>query len=320
MSRTVLDVFGRLTAAVVAVGTATCAGAAVIDFEDLTPTSPYAATNYTGPGGGWYWSGPDPNGTEEPDPWGRPQPVKVGTFASGGADFGNRHNLNGGSWSGFAYSSTTDTTTGGHTNQYSAYAGSGAQDSANYGVAYGYLDLGTTLFGNPPFDPSDPTHLQQLPWFEIPDGAVIQDAYVTNTTYAALSMVTGDSFAKKFGGANGNDPDWFKLNAYGTDAAGIPLSSTVELYLADYRFADNGQDYILGDWTLLDLSPLAGATRLYFNLSSSDAGEWGMNTPSYFALDNVRFAMVPEPSTLATLFSGCLFLCGLAILWSRRVR
>jgi hypothetical protein len=34
-----------------------------------------------------------------------------------------------------------------------------------------------------------------------------------------------------------------------------------------------------------------------FNLSSSDMGAWGMNTPGYFVIDTV----VPEPASLMLL-------------------
>jgi hypothetical protein len=281
------------------------AAAAAVDFEDLSPATPY-----TGPGGGYYWNGPAANAHDEPDPWGGPLPVKVGTFQSGNVEFVNRYNMNYSSWSGFAYSNTSDTTTAGHTNQFSAYTGSGYGGSGNYGVAFGYLDV---------LDPSDPTQLQQLPYFELPDYcASIENAYVTNTTYAALSMLHGDSFAKKFGGDSGDDPDWFKLSIYGTDASGIPLLDTVEFYLADYRFTDNSQDYIVDQWTLLDLSPLADAQRLYFNPSSSDVGDWGMNTPGYFAIDNISFTAVPEPSTLAMFTGGGLIVGALSFLRRRK--
>jgi len=280
----------------------TSRGEIVVDFEDLTPT-----TLYTGPGGGYYWKGPASNAHDEPDPWGGTQ--RVGTFQSRGVAFVNRYNATYDSWSGFAYSNTTDTTTAGYTNQFSAYAGSGrGPGNDNYGVAFGYLDS---------LNPNDADQLQKLPWIELPVGYYVQSAYVTNTTYAALSMLNGDSFAKKFGGPSGNDPDWFKLSVYGTDASGTPLGNSVELYLADYRFSNNAQDYIVSEWTLLDLSPLSGARRLYFNLSSSDVGLWGMNTPGYFAIDNLTLSEVPEPSafvllcgagiTLAVLVTGRAF-------------
>lgn len=297
----VTDTLRWLLVASVVLYAAPTATATVVDFEDLGPGS----NAYTGTGGGYYWNGPDPNGTEEPDPWGGSLPVKVGTFQSGGIHFANRYNTNYGSWGGFAYSNTTDTTTAGYTNQFSAYAGSGyGPGSDNYGVGFGYVDN---------LNSSSASELQQLPCFELPTDACIQSAMVTNTTYAALSMLQGDGFAKKFGGTSGNDPDWFKLTVYGTDATGNVLSSDVNLYLADYRGAS---DYIVDQWTLLDLSPLADAHRLYFNLTSSDVGDYGMNTPGYFAIDNISVTTVPEPSVLALL-------CGAGIvgaIWTHRRR
>ena len=70
------------------------------------------------------------------------------------------------------------------------------------------------------------------------DGRRFESLMVTNTTYAALSMRDGDSFAKKFGGPSGNDPDYFRLTITGKDSGGSTIGS-VEFYLADYRFADS---------------------------------------------------------------------------------
>ena len=109
---------------------------------------------------------------------------------------------------------------------------------------------------------------------------------ITNTTYAALSMVHGDDFAKKFGGETGDDPDFFLLTIEGVDAADSSVG-TVEFYLADFRFADNSKDYIVEDWTTVDLSAISAAVELKFSLTSSDVGSFGMNTPTYFAADNV---------------------------------
>jgi hypothetical protein len=86
----------------------------------------------------------------------------------------------------------------------------------------------------------------------------------------------------------------------------------VEFYLADFRFADNSQDYILDSWGFVDLSALGTVDFLEFDLSSSDNGAFGMNTPGYFALDN--FGAIPEPATLGLLLSGLL------LVWKFRIR
>jgi hypothetical protein len=57
-------------------------------------------------------------------------------------------------------------------------------------------------------------------------------------------------------------------------------------------------DYIVSQWTTVDLLALGNASRLTFNLDSSDNGPFGMNTPAYFALDNLSMTPTPEPSAL----------------------
>ncbi len=226
-----------------------------------------------------YWNGAPNNGTN--------------TFVSQGFTFYNNFDNSWGVdvWSGFAYSNKTDTTTPGYTNQYSAAAGSGAGGSANYAVSF------VDAWGSPPR-------------IDVPAGVSLVSAAVTNTTYAYLSMRDGDSFAKKFGGSSGDDPDWFKLTIVGKDLA-ENLIASVEFYLADFRFSDNALDYILNTWAAVDLSPIASARILEFALDSSDVGAWGMNTPAYFALDNIVFEttgggsqVVPEPGSAVLLLGG----------------
>lgn len=212
-------------------------------------------------------------------------------FVSRGTAFSNQYTDWGGgweSWTGFAYSNKSDTTTPGYGNQFSAITGSGIGGGGIYGVSY----VG---------GPGDATVL-------LPAGFTPLGVFVTNTTYAYWSMRTGDLFAKKFGGSDGNDADWFKLTAFGY--SGAQPTGWAEIYLADYRFADNSQDYILSQWTWFDLSPLGSADRIVFQLESSDVGPWGMNTPAYFALDDLKLASVPvpEPATMA--------LCALSLGWA----
>ncbi|KAB2319735.1 DUF4465 domain-containing protein [Betaproteobacteria bacterium SCN1] len=219
-------------------------------------------------------------------------PMATTTFTSGGATYNHTFTDwgNGCCSANWVYSNRTDTTTAGADNQFSSYAGSGAQGSSNYGLAF----VDSYSGANPTVSFAGPV--------------TVSGAYFTNTTYAALSMLEGDQFAiYPFGGSDGDRPDWFKLTIEGWDA-GNALTGSVDFYLADYRFADNSLDYIVDEWTWVDLSSLGAVSSLSFSLNSSDVGQFGMNTPAYFAMDNLAVAAVPEPSQVA------MFLAGLGVL------
>jgi hypothetical protein len=210
-----------------------------------------------------------------------------GGFQSGPVTFQNTNIPAWLYWYGFGASTVTDNLTPGFDNQYSAIPGSGAGGSASYG-----------LFFDDSFE--DP-HLV------LPQTDVVAGAYFTNTTYAALSMRDGDDFAKKFGGASGDDPDYFILTISGYDASGA-LQGSLDFSLADFTFADNSLDYIVDTWTWVDLSSLGAVKELGFELSSSDAAGGFINTPGYFAIDGLQ--VVPEPGTALLLSIG---LAGLAL-------
>jgi hypothetical protein len=59
--------------------------------------------------------------------------------------------------------------------------------------------------------------------------------------------------------------------------------------LADFRDADTAKHVILNTWKTVFLDGWL-ADSVQFSLESSDNGDWGMNTPSYFALDHVVLA------------------------------
>ena len=107
-------------------------------------------------------------------------------------------------------------------------------------------------------------------------------AWVTNTTYDYLAIKDGNDggsgLVAKF-----EDGDWFMLTAVGYTDSGTEVGS-VDFYLADFR---DGKSEIVNTWEWFDWSELADAAYITFELSSTDTGDYGMNTPSYFCLDGV---------------------------------
>ena len=216
-----------------------------------------------------------------------------GGFVIDQVTFNNNYDDDFGSWSGFSISNRTDNATQGFANQYSAITGGGFGGSSNYAVGYYSTYEAIT------------THVR----FEAVTSLAGLGAYFTNTTWAALDMQNSGAFgSKKFGGPTGNDPDWFKLTIQGF--AGLASTGTVEFYLADFRAENNALDYIVTNWRYVDFTPLGSPDRLEMSLSSSDVGAFGMNTPSYFAMDH--FLAVPEPS------SFCIVITGLGLLLRRK--
>ena len=114
----------------------------------------------------------------------------------------------------------------------------------------------------------------------------VRSVYVNNTTYAYYTMLNGSAYSKKFGAG-----DWFKVTFYGVTTDGA-VTAPVDYYLADYR---DGKSVLVKDWSLVDLSSLSASASLkyvYIQMSSSDSGQWGMNTPAYVALD--RLVLTPD--------------------------
>ncbi|MDO9263602.1 MAG: DUF4465 domain-containing protein [Desulfosalsimonadaceae bacterium] len=176
-------------------------------------------------------------------------------FESNGAVFSNSYNADWASWDGFAYANLTDTTSEGYSAQYNAIPGAGAGGSQTYAVAY------CSSFAAAP------------PTITLDSEQVVTGAYFTNSNYAYYSMTKGDDFAKKFAAG-----DWFKLTVTGIGVNGVE-TGRVEFKLAD------GEN-IVNTWTWVDLRALGAVKQLTFALSSTDNGDFGMNTPAYFCMDD----------------------------------
>lgn len=196
---------------------------------------------------------------------GSDQPLGA-SFSNGNALFPNFFDTAyGGFWTGgWAYSNMTDTITPDYNNIFSARPGKGYNGSNNFAIG------------------------QQNSMIKLSGaalGKIVEGFYITNSTYASYSLKDGDFICKKFGGASGKDKDFFKLKIR-KYYAGILTNDSVVFYLADYRSDDSTKDYIVKDWRWVDLTSLGNVDSLTFELISSDNGQFGMNTPAFFCIDN----------------------------------
>jgi hypothetical protein len=232
-----------------------------------------------------------------------------GGFTSGGVRFSNHYEVDPTYgypyWYGWAYSNKTDKTTPDYTNEFSSITGGGYGGSAKYALAYQ-----DQLFAAPPT-------------ITLPRDSTVAGAYFTNTTYDYYTVRDGNAFSRKFGrsvdGAGHtvsetDAPDWFKVTIIGKDSGGVETGS-VDFFLADYQFDNHAQDYVVNNWTWVNLSDLHDNVRtLEFTFSSTDNDDiWGMNTPAFVAMDNLT--IVPEPAAWL-LAAGALIMLWL---WKRRI-
>jgi len=225
----------------------------VITFEDV-------ALDTTG-----YWNGNDLAGTLSSfEFWGTTIYSYTGSYHSGILTCPNVFNEDqtyfSTWWSGMACSSKTDKETIGLANQYSVYANSGASGSKKF-----------ALIGS---DGAQCSFEQSVD---------VKSLMVNNSTYVYWALKDGrDGYGavRKF-----ETGDYFTVTVAGFDSTGVKTSQ-VEFPLADFR---NSKSYICSDWTKISLASLGKVKSLSFKFASSDTGDYGMNTPAYFCIDNIVY-------------------------------
>ncbi|MCD8481692.1 MAG: DUF4465 domain-containing protein [Verrucomicrobia bacterium] len=227
-----------------------------------------------------------------------------GVWESGGAEFPNTFTDLGGGvtfWNGFAISAMTGSVispadlAGRNFLPYQYQVPSGAAFSGSrFGVGY------VSSFGS--------TAITLPVGLDTPLSMAI-----SNSLYTWAAMTYGDPFSRQFGGETGMDPDYFILTIQGLDINDV-LMGSVEVVLADFR--DPANAFIVADWLTVDLSSLgSGIARLDFEFESSDIGMFGVNTPTYFAMDDL--VVIPEPAAALT-YAGLVVLS--VVLLRRRRR
>jgi hypothetical protein len=253
----------------------------VVDFGDLTV-----------PAAG-YFNG-DPGGMPTNESWNVSTPWVSGSVAfsnTAGRDVGayGEWSYNYTYWSGFAYSNVVNTTDGTFLNQYASKPGGGfGRAVTTYAVAYG--DGATVV---------------------LPVPTKVAGFRIANTTYAYGIMAFPDPNNLSTPLASGTG--WFATTA--TGKLGTMTTGSATFYLADLRGAS--PPGILATWAWFDLSSLRTVDRIEFTFDGSDKHPiFGLNTPAYFAMDNLTVAAVPEPSSIALLACGGAVVGAMA--WRRR--
>ena len=190
-------------------------------------------------------------------------------------------------WEGFAYSQHPPTRQ--HRTipiNYSAITGSGTGGSGIYGVAYlGFYGI--------------------VPTITFADEVNLAEMYVTNTTYAFLAMQDGNAPAKKFGGDTGNDPDYYRLTITGKDVDEV-VTAVVDFYPGRLPFRRQfpGLYHRRMDHRGFEFS--RRVKTIEFSVSSSDTGDYGINTPTYLAIDSIAIDQCPDdPDKIDAGICGC---------------
>ena len=175
-------------------------------------------------------------------------------------------------WDGFTICKSSYNATGGTEHQWSNMAGGGVNVTAD-GVSV---------------DPEKPYVIAFWSWFyEDPSLAIMFDngnaydvkgMYINNTPYAYYCCTEENSFGRPLN----QEGDYFKVIAHGVHEDGS--ESTTELELCGFH---NGQFSGITDWTWWDMSELGKVVEIYFTMESTDTGDYGMNTPAYFAMDQL---------------------------------
>ena len=191
----------------------------------------------------------------------------TGFFESGSFSLQETVSYSGSSVAGAVISSHSDTVFGGLQDANKSIAG-GAYEGQNYVVFY------VNAWGDP-----DKIKLNAP--------AVVPGMFVCNSVYAYSSMTKGDAYA----GEPFTKDDYLSLIVY-AKLNGVGVNARVFVDLAE------GTN-IMDKWTWVDLSSLGEIDELYFEMSGSRTGQYGLNTPSYFCIDNLG-AEAPKEAVVNT--------------------
>lgn len=154
-----------------------------------------------------------------------------------------------------------DLTKGTYMNQLAIPVAAGHNGSKNFCVHNGF----SSYSGAP------------VPALTFGDGnaRVIDHMYVCPTTYLLRMLAIGDNYTKSLAEQKGSL--WITATGYDVDGK---VTGSVQFDLCkDGKFISN--------WKKFDLTPLGKVLTVEFDMAGTDTGTYGLNTPAYFAYDDV---------------------------------
>lgn len=268
-------------------------GSYLITFEDandyLAGTTSYGENLYSASGNDQYFGFPD---------------LEAGVYFMINENYGTTEYWNGGiAISNWCIRKNVDGNTHdwwySYLNQCSVYnissgedvrqGGAGAGGSDNFAVVYGYVDAYNTAYMN-------------YPEITFDVAGTVSDLWICNTAYTYGVIMNGNHWDDdEDDGWTGTavplktlvDKDgkkgYLRVDAYGFNGeAPTNSGNPVSIYLADYN-ADADTGNVITTWKEWNLSQLGNVTKIRFNVVGNDSGQYGLNTPAYFCLDDIHY-------------------------------
>ncbi|MFR9592300.1 MAG: DUF4465 domain-containing protein [Rikenellaceae bacterium] len=151
-----------------------------------------------------------------------------------------------------------------YTEQLSVSVDGGNNGSSNFCVHHGYVDASSAG--------------EEFPTLSFKDdiARVVDHMYVVATSYLINYVTNGTGSYSSFA-------DGHYLTIVATGYNGDVETGSLTFDIAKY----DGSVSYTSDWTKWDLSSLGAVTSIVLNMEGNDTGEWGLNTPAYFAFDDV---------------------------------
>lgn len=106
---------------------------------------------------------------------------------------------------------------------------------------------------------------------------------ICNTAYAYGCIVYGSDYCNSLADNGG----WLSVTVRGFKADSDMPAAEDEILLADYR---DGRSFVIDRWTTAPLPNISAEPmgKIDFVFDGSDIGDYGLNTPKYVCVDNLR--------------------------------